>query len=96
MLMDREDGIILRGEIRRTRRKISYSARFSTTIPTWTDPGVNPVFLEERPVTNHLSHEMACEVIEFQMFVKRVDQCFKKVFKKLYIYATCTSGKLTP
>jgi hypothetical protein len=32
------------------------SATLSTTNPTWIDPGANPGFRGERPVTNNLSH----------------------------------------
>jgi hypothetical protein len=35
------------------------SATLSTTNPTWTDSGSNPVLCGERPVTNRLSHSTA-------------------------------------
>jgi hypothetical protein len=33
----------------------------STTNPTWIDPGANPCLRDERPATNHLSHDTAIE-----------------------------------
>jgi hypothetical protein len=39
--------------------KPSPSATWSTTNPTWTDPGSNPGLCGGRPVANHLSHGTA-------------------------------------
>jgi hypothetical protein len=39
--------------------KTCLSATFSTTNPTWTDPGSNPDLRGERPATNRLSHDTA-------------------------------------
>jgi hypothetical protein len=50
--MEKDGGMILPGENRRTRRKVCPSATFSTTNPTWIDPGLRG----ERPATNRLSH----------------------------------------
>jgi hypothetical protein len=47
------------GQNRRTQRKAYPSATLSTTNRTWTDPGANPVFRGQRPVTNRLSHGKA-------------------------------------
>jgi hypothetical protein len=33
------------------------SANLSTTNSTWTEPRSNPGLRDERPVTNHLSHD---------------------------------------
>jgi hypothetical protein len=49
----------LTGENRSTRRETCLSATFSTTNPTWTDPGSNPGLRGERPATNRLSHGTA-------------------------------------
>jgi hypothetical protein len=38
------------------------SATFSTTNPTWIDPGANPGLRGERPVTNRLSHGTALHI----------------------------------
>jgi hypothetical protein len=35
------------------------SATFSTTNPTWMDPGANPSLRGERPATNRLNHGTA-------------------------------------
>jgi hypothetical protein len=40
-------------------KKIYPSATFSTTNPTWTEPGSNPCLRGERPATNSLSHGTA-------------------------------------
>jgi hypothetical protein len=45
----------LTGENRSTRRKPCPSDTFSTTNPTWADPGSNPGLRGERPATNRLS-----------------------------------------
>jgi hypothetical protein len=50
--------MILTGESRRTLRKTCPSAIFSTTNPTWIDPGANPGLRGERSVTNRLSRGM--------------------------------------
>ena len=49
-------GMKLTGENRRTWGKTCPSATFSTTNPTWTEPGSNPGLRGERPATNRLSH----------------------------------------
>jgi hypothetical protein len=49
----------LTGENQSTRGKTCPSATFSTTNPTWTDPGSNPGLRGGRPATNRLSHGMA-------------------------------------
>jgi hypothetical protein len=40
-------------------KKTCPSVTFSTTNPTWTEPGSNPGFRGERPATNRLSHGSA-------------------------------------
>jgi hypothetical protein len=50
---------ILTGENRRTRRKTCPIVTFSTTNPTWIDPGANPGTRGERPATNDPSHGTA-------------------------------------
>jgi hypothetical protein len=49
----------LTGENRGTQGKTCPSATLSTTNPTWTNSGSNPVLLGERPVTNRISHGTA-------------------------------------
>jgi hypothetical protein len=49
----------LTGENRSTRGQTCPSATFSTTNPTWTNPGSNPGLRGERPVTNRLSYGTA-------------------------------------
>jgi hypothetical protein len=56
MSLERDGGMILTGENRRTRRKTCLSATLSTTNPTWIDQGANPGLRGDRPATNHLSH----------------------------------------
>jgi hypothetical protein len=51
--------MILAGENRRTQRKTCPSATLSARNPTWTDPATNLDLCSERPVTNHLSHDIA-------------------------------------
>jgi hypothetical protein len=46
-------------ENRRTRRKTCPSATFSTTNPTFTALGTNPVLCGEKPATNRLSYGTA-------------------------------------
>jgi hypothetical protein len=53
----------LTGENRSTRGKTRPSATFSTTNPTWTDPGPNPGLRGEKPATNRLSHGTAQDLI---------------------------------
>jgi hypothetical protein len=43
----------------RTRTRACSSDTFSTTNPTWTDPGSNPGLHDKRPATNRLSHGKA-------------------------------------
>jgi hypothetical protein len=45
----------LTGENRSTQGKTCPSATFSTTNPTWTDPGSNPALRVERPATHRLA-----------------------------------------
>jgi hypothetical protein len=47
------------GETRSTQGKTCPNATLSTTNPTWTDPGLNPVLRGERSATNRLSHGTA-------------------------------------
>jgi hypothetical protein len=54
--------MILTGENGRTWRETCPSASLSTTNPTWTDMSANPGRHREMPVTNHLSHDMACKL----------------------------------
>jgi hypothetical protein len=49
----------LTGENLSTWRKACPSATFSTTNPTWTDPGSNPGLRGETAATNRLSHGTA-------------------------------------
>ena len=49
----------LAGENRSTRGKTCANATLSTTNPTWTDPGSNPVLRGGWPATNRLSHGTA-------------------------------------
>jgi hypothetical protein len=56
---ERRRNDILTGENRKTRRKTCPSATFSTTNPTWIDPGANPGLRGERPATNDLRHGTA-------------------------------------
>ena len=49
-------GVVQTGEGQSIRRRTCYSATLSTTNPKRTDPGSNPVFNDERPATNSLSH----------------------------------------
>jgi hypothetical protein len=49
----------LTGENRSTRGKTCPSATLSTTNPSWSDLGSNPVLRCERPATNRLSHGTA-------------------------------------
>jgi hypothetical protein len=49
----------LTGGDRSTKGKTCPIATFSTTNPTWTDPGSNPVLRGGRPMTNRLSHGTA-------------------------------------
>jgi hypothetical protein len=51
--------MISTGERLRTRREPCPSATFSTTNPTWTDPGANPGLRGEWPETNRLKHGTA-------------------------------------
>jgi hypothetical protein len=44
---------------RRTRRKTCHSATWSSTNPTWTNPGANPGLCGEKPATNRLSYGTA-------------------------------------
>jgi hypothetical protein len=53
----------LTGENGSTRGKTYPCATFSTTNPTWTDPGSNPGLRGERPATNRLSHGTAIVTI---------------------------------
>jgi hypothetical protein len=57
--------MMLAGESRRTRRKTCLSATLSTTNPTWTDPGANLGPPRNRPLTNHLSHDMVYKHIQY-------------------------------
>jgi hypothetical protein len=50
-------------ETRRTRGKTCPSATLSTTNPTWTDSGSNPVLRGGRPAANRLSHGTAMNAI---------------------------------
>jgi hypothetical protein len=59
MSLESDDGIILTGRNRRTRRKTCPSATLSTTNPTWIDPGANPGLPGERPETNRLKNGTA-------------------------------------
>jgi hypothetical protein len=63
------------------RRKTCSSATLSTTNPTWTDPGSNPILRSERPATNRLSHGTA-----FSVMLRRVDLCLSP-----YHFATITN-----
>jgi hypothetical protein len=56
MSFESDGGIILTGEISRTRRKTSPSTTLSTTNLTWINSGANPGLGSERPATNRLSH----------------------------------------
>jgi hypothetical protein len=48
-----------RGKLKYLGVKTCPSATLSTTNLTWTEPGSNPGFRGERPVTNRLSHGTA-------------------------------------
>jgi hypothetical protein len=71
--MDKDGGMILTGENRRTRRKPCPSATLSTTNSTWIDPDANPRLRGDRPATNHLSHgtahshEVLTELMEYTL-----------------------------
>jgi hypothetical protein len=56
MSMESDGGMILTGEIWRTRRKTCPNITFSTTNPTRIEPGANPGLRGDRPATNCLSH----------------------------------------
>jgi hypothetical protein len=49
----------LTGQNRSTRGETGPIATLYTTNPTWTDPGSNPGFRVERPMTNYLIHGTA-------------------------------------
>jgi hypothetical protein len=55
-------------ENRSTPGKTFPNATFSTTNPTWTDPGSNPCLRGERPATNRLSHGTALLAVLFFRF----------------------------
>jgi hypothetical protein len=61
MSLGSDDGMILTGKNRRTRRKTCPSATLSTTNPTWVDSGANQGLRGERAATNYLSHNTAQE-----------------------------------
>jgi hypothetical protein len=52
--MENHGGMILKGEKRRTWRKLCLRATLSTTNPTYTDPGANQGLRDDRPAINRL------------------------------------------
>jgi hypothetical protein len=78
----------LTGENRSTRRKTCPSATFSTTNPTWTDPGSNPGLGGGRPAANRLSHGTATQNsalvgVTFLCHSARYGQC--KMFRSFTV-----------
>jgi hypothetical protein len=53
------DGMKIGGGYRSTRRKPASAPLFSTTNPTWLDPGLNPGRLGGKPATNRLGYGAA-------------------------------------
>jgi hypothetical protein len=53
LIMGSHVGMILTGENRRNQRETRPSATFSTTNPTWIDPGAKPDLHGERPAANN-------------------------------------------
>jgi hypothetical protein len=61
----------LTGENRSTWRKTCPSATFSTTNPTWTDPGLNLGLHGDRSATNRLSHRTAMNSVLLKLAVSK-------------------------
>jgi hypothetical protein len=59
------------GKTEKLGRKTCPSATLSTTNPTWTYSGANPVLRGERPATNHLSHGTARQFLLTFMKVRK-------------------------
>jgi hypothetical protein len=75
MSLERDGGMILTGENRRTGTKTCPSATLSTKNPTWINPGANPGLRGERPATNDLSHGTASIMsLEEDTFVINFDK----------------------
>jgi hypothetical protein len=59
-----------RGKPKYSGKKTCPSTTFSTTDPTWTDPGSNQDLRGERPATNLLSH--GTDMVELEQMIGRV------------------------
>jgi hypothetical protein len=68
----------LTGNNRTTRGKTCPSATLSTTNPTWTAPGSNPVLRGGRPVANRLSHGTAKFITYYSVNTIKVSLCHTK------------------
>jgi hypothetical protein len=85
MSLERDGGMILTGENRRTRRKTFPSATLSTTNLTWIDPDANPGLCGERPATNDLSHGTAPEILLVHVQIHIALKCEQITIVDLHI-----------
>jgi hypothetical protein len=74
--------MILTEENQSTQRKTCPSTIISTTNPLQTDPGLNAVMGDERPVTYYLSYDMSLVEGELQEIVARCGFMFLGILWK--------------